>query len=43
MSEFMLPWDKPEIKQVIDLFGCIVMGIEEAKPIGSEQMDSSDK
>ena len=28
---FTLPWEEPEIKRVIDIFGCKVISIEEVK------------
>jgi hypothetical protein len=31
MTGFMLPWEEPEIKRVIDIFGCKVISIEEVK------------
>lgn len=32
MMEFQLPWEEEEIKRVIMIFGCKVMGIEEVVP-----------
>jgi hypothetical protein len=37
MEGFRLPWEEPEVRQVIEAFGCKVISIEEVQ---DEKVDS---